>query len=292
MKNNFLENNYKWINWVTVIDSWKKWKNMWIFAVTHWNEPVWIEIFKYLLEDFNLKNKILWWKIFLISVNIKWYKRYLESWEKNSFRFIDDNMNRISNQKFKKNSYEFWRFKELKNIFNEIDFAIDLHSVSKWDDLIWITDEKFLQNWKNFFDTDTILVDKIWDTWALIWEFIRTWKESYWLECWNHLWNQSFKNGKKNILNFLIYKKFICWKINLRKNINIFSFIEEIIPKSKNFKFFQNYRWFTEIKKWEKYWVDWNFDYLNNYWDNIFLWMASKKINYPDWCGFLFKKIF
>jgi hypothetical protein len=40
-------------------------------------------------------------------------------------------MNRISNKEFKMKSYEHKRFEELKQVFDEIDIAIDLHSVSK-----------------------------------------------------------------------------------------------------------------------------------------------------------------
>jgi hypothetical protein len=40
-------------------------------------------------------------------------------------------MNRISNQSLKNKSKEFIRFEELKPIFDEIDIAIDIHSVPK-----------------------------------------------------------------------------------------------------------------------------------------------------------------
>jgi hypothetical protein len=69
-------------------------------------------------------------------INRKAYKNYLQSKNIDEHRFCDDNMNRICNKPFDKNSYEHRRFKKLTPIFDEIDVALDIHSVSKGNDII------------------------------------------------------------------------------------------------------------------------------------------------------------
>lgn len=288
----FLENEYKKVKWISVIDSGKEWENIWIFALTHWNEPVWIDIFNYLVNNFKISEKIKKWKIFFVSVNIMAYKNYLKNKDIEKNRFIDHNMNRISNKKFENYSYEFNRLKDLKGVFSEIDIAIDLHSVSKWDDVIWITDIKYLEESKKIFDVENILVDDIWNTGAIIWDFIKTGKEAYWIECWNHLWKIAFNNWKNNVLNLLKSKWFIDWELIKSINLeNVLEFSEEVLPKSDNFRFTKDYYWFTQIKNTEIYAID---DWKNIYnWlgDNIYLWLVSSKPMQWDWAWFLFKKL-
>lgn len=290
--NKFIENTYKNIPWITIIDSWKKWKNIWLIAVTHWNEPVWIQIFDYLVNDFKIAEKIKTWKIYLIANNIKAYKKYLQTWDINSYRFIDDNMNRISNKEYKKWSYEFKRFEELKPIFNEIDICIDIHSVSKWNDLIWLTDEKYINEAKDFFDVETILVDNMWKTWAVIWEFIRNNKKAYGIECGNHIDKTWFKNWIRNIKNFLIYYWFIDWKIiKLYNDTQTYQFIKEIKVNTDKFRYLKDFKWFTKIKNNEVFAIDGNVKIQQNLWDDIYIWIVMKNPKKWDGAWFLFKKI-
>lgn len=290
--NKFIENKYKNIPWITIINSWKEWKNIWLIAVTHWNEPVWIQIFDYLVNDFKIDEKIKTWKIYLIANNIKAYKKYLQIWDINSYRFIDDNMNRISNKEYKKWSYEFKRFEELKPIFNEIDICIDIHSVSKWNDLIWLTDEKYINEAKDFFDVETILVDDMWKTWAVIWEFIRNNKKAYGIECGNHIDKTWFKNWIRNIKNFLIYYWFINW--NIIKSYNdtqTYQFIKEIRVNTNKFRYLKDFKWFTKIKNNEVFAIDENIKIQHNLWDDIYIWIVAKNPKKWDGAWFLFKKI-
>lgn len=290
--NKFIKNTYKSISWITLIDSWKPGKNIWLIAITHWNEPVWLKIFEYLINEFKINEKIEWWKIFLIANNIKAYKKYLKSENINKFRFIDDNMNRISNKDFKSWSYEYKRFYELKKIFDEIDFVIDIHSVSKWNDLIWICDKKYKDKAETFFDVETILIDEIWNTWSIIWEFIRKWKEAYWIECWNHIDDIWFNNWIINILNFLVYYWFINWKIDKKYiNVNIFEFIEEIKVKTDNFKFIDDFSNFTKIWENEIFAIDECKELKHNLWTNVYLWIIAKNPKKWDWAWFLFRKL-
>ncbi len=278
----FLENNYKWVDWITVIDSWKPWKNIWIIAITHWNEIVWLEVFYKLLKDFDIKNKLKSWKIYFISANIESYKKWL--------RFIDDDLNRISDKQSLDNSYEFSRFKELTNILDELDYVIDLHSVSKWDLNIWICDEYLIDESLNFFDIKTILYDDLSNSWALISYLIRKNKKAFWIECWNHNSKDSFIVWYNNVLNFLSYYWFIDFWIKTSSEIDKYKFIYEIYPKSDNFKFLDDYNWFIKIKKWEAYAIDNDYNYINNYWFDVYIWLCSKNIKYWESAWFLFKK--
>jgi len=291
-KNLFINNIYKWIKWITVINSWINWKNIWVFAITHWNEPVWLQVFDYLFDKINIKWILKKWKLFLIAINIRAYNKYILEWSINDNRFIDNNMNRISNKKNKLWSIEFKRFNELKIIFDEIDIAIDLHSVSKWHDIIGITDNKYLSVAQKFFNVDTILVDNLWRTWAIIWYFLRNGKEAYWLECWNHIDKRWLKIWVINLLNLLTYKWFINKEIYIdRKNINMYKFINEIYPKTTNFRYLKNFVWFTKIISWEIFAIDWKKELKNNMKKDIYLWIVKKIPKKWDWVGFLFEKI-
>jgi hypothetical protein len=124
----------------------------------------------------------------------------------------------------------------------------------------------------------------------IIWK----WKEAYWLEAWNHLWNQSFKNWIRNVKNFLlmtesVWKSF--WATLHLDTIPTFEFVDEIIPKSQNFVFTKDFYGFTHILSWEIYAQDGDKIYKNTFWNNIYIWLTSKTISAPDWVWFLFKKI-
>jgi hypothetical protein len=67
-------------------------------------------------------------------------------------------MNRIY-KKENISGYESQRFNELKVIFDELDSALDIHSVAKGNDIIGITDKKYYKEMKKIFNTETILVD-------------------------------------------------------------------------------------------------------------------------------------
>ena len=281
---NFIKNTYKNIEWILVIDSNKPWKNIWILALTHGDETVWLDVFKYLINDFDLENKIISGKIFLICVNLKAY-------EENK-RFCDINMNRISNKPKNTNSYESNRFEELKEVFEEIDIVLDLHSVSKSDDIIWIIDEKTIKIAKEFIDAEFILVDYMSKTWALIWEFCRNNKLWFWLECGNHTSLEARTNWVRNTLNFLSYFNAIDLKIKKSLNLkNILAFDSEISVKNSDFRFEKDYVSFCKIAQNETYAFE-NQEYLKNEtWENLYIWLVSKYPKVWDGAWFLFREI-
>jgi hypothetical protein len=158
--------------------------------------------------------------------------------------------------------------------------------------LIWLADKEYLENARKFFDVETILVDDMWKTWAVIWYFLRNNKEAYWIECGNHVDESWFKNWARNILNFLSFNWCIDWKIVREyEETNIFEFFREVIPQSDNFRFMKNYNWFTRIEEWEVYATDGGLRLENIYWRDIYFWIPMKNPKKWDWAGFLFRKI-
>ncbi|NUJ97214.1 hypothetical protein HGA92_00310 [Candidatus Gracilibacteria bacterium] len=289
---NFVKNTHKNISGITIIDSGKPGENIGLIAITHGNEPVGLKIFEYLVNEFKINEKLKGGKIYLIANNIEAYIKYSKSEDKNKFRFIDDNMNRVSNKKFKNGSYEHKRFYELKQIFDEIDFVIDIHSVSKGNDLIGISDTKYKDKAEKFFDVETILIDEIGNTGSIIGEFIRKGKEAYGIECGNHVDDIGFKNGVINILNFLVYYGFINGRIDKKHdNIKIFEFIEEIKVKTDNFKFISDFINFTKIGENEIFAIDEYNELKHNLGTDIYLGIIAKNPKKGDGAGFLFRKL-
>ncbi len=274
--------SYKNILWVELIDSWKNWPNVGIFAVNHWNEKVWLDVFEYLKKDNFLKKRLKTWKVFLIAVNLLARGK--------NVRFVDDNMNRIWNKPFKGWSYEFIRMQELKPVLDELDIAIDLHSVSKWNVVYWIWDKKFIKDIKAFMDVPVVLLDNMSKTWALIWYLIRRWKIAFGLECGNHNQNDAYKIGLQNVLNLLVYYGLVDWNINLKnKDKKFFEFLEEIYPQSENFKFVKDFEGFLFVKKWQVYAIDEDKKYIAP--QDCYVGLPCKKPNPKDWCGFLFRRV-
>ncbi len=292
MYNQFIINSYKWVSGITIIDSWKPGKNVGIFAITHGNEPVWLGVFEHLSHWYRLGEKIKSGKIFLIAVNIEAYEKFIQDGNDNKYRFIHDNMNRISNKPFRDKSYEFRRFKELMPILDELDIAIDLHSVPIGDDIIGIVDQKYLTESLWFLDVETILVDDIKNTGALIGYLLRQEKEAYGLECCNHTDSQAFETGVRNVLNLLIFEGVIDGIISQKHSVpQVFEFIEEVQPLTGKFQYMAEYSWFTRILDDQIFARDGEIDRRNTLWDNIFLWLVMKDPKKWDGAGFLFRKI-
>lgn len=288
----YISNSYNWIPWVTVIDSWNPWKHIWLLAITHWNETVWLQIFDYLFNDFQLKHKLLNWKVFLISMNIDAYQKFISQSNSLAYRFIDFDMNRIYGKKNIKKSSEYKRFESLKPIFDELDCALDLHSTSLDDQLIWITDEKHLNMAKQFFDIQDILVDNLAKMWAWIGYLLDQWKPAFGLECGNHNSSKAYLHWFRSVINLLIANWCLYGTIHKHNNLDkILKIKYDIIPHSKSFHYTLPIQWFTKLTKNQIYATDDSINYINSLWDNIFLWLVSK--NPVPWVSawFLLEKI-
>lgn len=80
---------------------------------------------------------------------------------KHQQRFINHNMNRISNKPFENKSYEFERLKTLQPLLQKMDIVIDIHSFSNSNDHVIICDTSHQSLCKNTFQSETILVDEL-----------------------------------------------------------------------------------------------------------------------------------
>ncbi len=294
MYTNFLKNKYKWVPWITVIDSGNEWPNIAIMAVTHWNEIVWLSVFDNLVNKLDLWNKLLKWKIYLIAVNILAYNNFNDQSDSNKYRFVDDNMNRIHWKEYKWSSYEFKRKKELEPIFDELDVILDLHSVAKWEDIICISDERNKELSSKIFNAESILLDDISKSWALIWYITAKGKVWFGLECGNHTSLFWFKNWIENSLNLLYYYGIIDKKYLIKHKKykqTFYKFITEIFPKSILFKYKKDFSNFTEISQNEVFWIDGDYKYKNIHNKIVYIWFIKKNIILNDWCGFLFERV-
>ena len=97
----------------------------------------------------------------LLVSNIEAYNAYKSQNDPLKYRFIDHDMNRIWNIPFIEGSIEYKRREELKPILLESDIILDIHSVSKGDDVLGITDKRSLFDAKKFMDVEKILVQDI-----------------------------------------------------------------------------------------------------------------------------------
>lgn len=296
MNNIFLENTYKWINWITVFNSGIEWKTIAISAVNHWNEPVWLKVFDYLVNDFKIHDKLKSWKVLLIAVNIEAYKKYLGEKDYSKYRFINHNMNRIWNQEFQENSSEFKRMEELKSILIEVDILFDIHSVPIWEDVIWISDINNLDESLNFFDVEKVLIDEVQKTGSIVWYMHSVWKKWFWLESWNHISNEWYLNWVSNVMNLLSFY-WLIWKDHtIKKNkLNwVFNFMYEIIVKTNKFKYVKRFplNAFHKLNSWEIIAFDWNEKIIQNYKDKeVYIGFVKNTFKKWDWAWFLFEKI-
>ncbi len=305
---NLLSKQYEWIIWVELIDSLIDWPNLWVSVCTHWWEIVWLDILKNIIHEVKLNENILKWKIFLILNNIEAFKKYNElinDWNKItekelvSTRFIEENMNRccsIENLK-ESNSIEVRRILELLPVLNKLDFLFDIHSTYSPSDSMMILTKKSYQEFSDVFNVDKELV---WITEVQVWKpFIdiveRNWWVWIWIESWCQLDSSWYKIWTDNLLRLLINLWMIDWNLELVKSLllekvnkqtlNIFG---SVIVKSREFKFYKDYKHLDKVKTWELFCFDWEKDL---YAEKDFLVIMPKqklsdasKLIWEEWC--------
>lgn len=112
-----------WPNGVITYTSDKPWKTITIMALTHWNEIAGLQTLDYLINDFNIWKKLEFWTLNLVLWNLK-------AFEKNQ-RILETDMNRVWDfAEANKNTYEYQRAFELKEILAQSDYFLDIHSTS------------------------------------------------------------------------------------------------------------------------------------------------------------------
>lgn len=125
-------------------------------------------MFDYLLQDYDVQKKLISGKIYLISINIAAYKKFIQQNDNLAYRILDHNMNRIHGQDFIGSSYEFQRKRALEPILDELDMALDLHSVPTGNEPIGLADLDQTKDALEFMHIPTLFVDTMASSGALI----------------------------------------------------------------------------------------------------------------------------
>ncbi len=285
--------NYNNVEWVLVFDSWKPWLSVGIFAITHGNEPIWLRIIAKLNNDIACWNvQVLSWKIYCIAISLETYKQYIQQEDYLTYRFMDYNMNRIYKKKWI-SGYEYERFQLLLPIFDELDVAIDIHSIAKDDHVMAISNKKYYNEAKAIFDAPYLLLhEDLGKMWSMIGYLLDQWKPAFGIECGNHLTEKSFEKWYKNILSFLSYYGSIARYLIIKSDVmQCFEFLEEIMPISEEFSYSRSYSHFEPIYKGEIFAHDREKNYRNDYGYSVYIWLIGKKTKVWDWNWFLFCKV-
>ncbi len=256
-----INSNYKWIWWVKLIDSWKKWPSIWISVCTHWWEHAWLKALEYIYKNFKIEEELIKWKVYFILTNKKAYKKSLKEWNKQpvKYRFIEENLNRCCDKEDFKNSssYEVKRALELENVLKDLDYHLDIHSTYSPSEAMLITTKKW---WKisGIFNVDTI---SSWIPEVQVWKpFIDITERNWWIWIWLEAWYEKdetwFKIWVENFLRLLNYLWMLDWKkikeylSNNKSNIEL-DVYDSIIYEWEWFKPIKNFKHKDIVKKWE-----------------------------------------
>lgn len=244
-------------NWILEIDSKKTWKKVVIMACTHADEIIGFEVVKYLLEKFDIKNKVKSWKLTFVFWNIKWFEI--------GKKYVDKDFNRIWDFKEEdKETYEYKRANEIKETILEADFLLDQHSTTNKAPFFVIP---YKESFKDFLKNLNIdfIVEDILDFlhWKPLIKFV--WEQNPKTEC---LVTECFYETEKdfqryvnNVISWLNYT----WIIEEELPFKIEKIIPETIKVTEakyaesmeiEFLYSKNPKSFDEIKIWENIYSD------------------------------------
>lgn len=281
------------IPWILVIDSWIEGPKVGIIAITHWNEPAWLQAFDYIVDKFYNKNLLKNGSLYLIAANIKAFENYLKTKNKSDTRFVDINMNRVWKHLNQWDAYEVQRYLQLEPILQSLDVALDIHSTSTTQNsLMCITDPQSSTIAKHIFDTPIILVDSDpLSLWVLISPILKNNKPAFGIECGTHTDTQAYKTAIQNINNLLSYYKLIDSPIKkTTERLWTFFFHTEVFPLTSHFSYSKNYQNFDPISPWATYAQDWNNLYINSSEKTLYIGLIWLIPTPGDGICFLFEK--
>lgn len=262
-----------------------------LVALTHWNEPVGLSLFEKLLQA-GMFDRIQIGKIILVCSNVQAHEVYLKQDNPLKFRFIDHDMNRIWNDSFIENSNEYKRREEMKTILSQADIILDIHSVSKGDDVLWIAWNYWLEDAIQFMDVQKILVE--WSNTGSMRSYLeKMGKRAYGIEAWNHISETGLNNGLRIVKNMLHHFGIIFSDKDFEFPIpEKLAFISELQPTVREFRYARDFQNWEQISKWETYAYDGENNPLSHSleWD-IRIGLVQKQIQFGRGAGFLFRKI-
>lgn len=249
-------------NWIITIKSKNPWPTLSLVACTHWDEIVWYKVFEYLFNDFKIESKLNFWKINFIIWNIKAF------WEWK--RFIDKDFNRIWDFKDEdKNTYEYKRALEIKDILVDSDYVFDLHSTTNPSPFFLIPLNNSNTSFFKWFQVDFVVKDLLnFLHWVPLISYVNKKNnnaECMVMECF--LSNDSDLDvAIKNVLYYLSYYWFIkdYQFFDTKKQPKILKTKEVIKAQSFDVEFIYSKKpeSFQKIKHWELILKDNNKDYF------------------------------
>lgn len=270
----FLDENK---NWVKIIDSGNPWKTLWIIALTHWNEPIWVKIFDWLLNKIKISEQIAYWRIVLIIWN------YQAAFQDK--RFIDNDFNRVWEDDYNE-CVETKRRDEIKKWVEMCDVVIDLHSTSNPSEIMVIPLSQNNETYKlcNKLESNYILKNIADKTKGISLTEYHSYLDkaniSIAIECWEH-WSKQYdeitKENIKRVINNTLKLNLFTKEIN--KKPEIYNLFQVIKAKSTELRYI-----YSDSPKSFDYIKAWNVICHN--WENIicdkdsYIVMPSKKAEY------------
>lgn len=272
------------IQWIQTISSNLAWPHVGISYFTHGNEPVGEKIVHFLLHTYQIEKKLLQWSISFIHVNLEASKQ--------KKRYINHNMNRIWEQEFQHNSYEFQRKQGLIPFFETLDIIFDIHSTSKKSPCILITDTQFLEDAKQFASVSEIWIGDMKQQWTLISSCTSVGKAWFGIEAWSHNDPVWYIQWIQNIMNFLSFYGCIKEPIHQVYHASIYMFLEEIFCTDASFEYSREFTWLQPLSYWEIIARENNIPLTNTYKKNsIYFGLATNKPHVGDGAWFFFQRI-
>lgn len=269
-----------------VLDSQIAGPSVGIFALTHGNEPAGLQAQERFLQEYGLQ-ALKCGKVFLLQINPRAYQH--------NVRFLDLNMNRIGKYTRTHQGYEMQRLEELLPILEELDVALDIHSVpTPIPQTIGISATQYQAMAEEILGVDMLLVDDRFDeAGSLISYITRRGKPAFGIECGSHQDAGASERALDAMLRLLQAEKML--DLHDLKKIpppdSVFKFFQEIYPESLDFHYLKPYRNFEMIAAGEVYAQDGQRSYRNSLDHELYLGIIMDKVILGDGMGFLFEKI-
>lgn len=243
--------------WVRKITSLQDGETISIAWATHWDEIVWMEVFKYLVHTFGIEEKIKKWTIQLIIGDKEAYL----AWK----RLVDTDMNRVWNfRKADSQAYEYNRAKEICPYLSKSQYVLDLHSTTNPSISMLIPNNLVTSNLLQSLNSKYLIhgITQFLSGKPLIefdYKLQNPTTQALVIECWQHYNEETIVNAIENTLILLNYYGFIDYNVEGRKDKTIVLDVKKCFyAKSLNINFLynENPASFQEVKKWQVIYED------------------------------------
>lgn len=260
--NYLIKNEYKGVKGVFCLDSGIPGPCMGVTILTHGNEPCGLEVAQAFIKN---PKQLVKGKILICLNNISAGTCYFQSKtaeEEKSTRFVDINMNRLPMDTLNNQSYTFYeilRAKALYPIWQEFDYAIDIHSTEQPSMPMLIEGPTSSPNVTDTLDLELVIrgiVDK--QLKRPVISFFNKRCISFGLEAGSHKTEDSAVTAKRITLQILNYYGMVeLHKVPVLKSAKrIYNVIDKIIFPKDSFELVKIFKFFEPVKAGEVLAVD------------------------------------